>query len=83
MLSHDLARELLARRNNDVRIEILVDDDPAEVRDVYATRIELRDSGASRGSTYELPPEEIVTYLADDDVIVIRAGLLVIGGPDL
>jgi hypothetical protein len=43
MLSHDLARALLARRNNDVRIEVLIDDDPAGERGHLVQRTDLRD----------------------------------------
>jgi hypothetical protein len=77
MLSHDLARALLDRRNNDVRIEVLVDDDPAGVRDLLVRRVELRDlPDGSRHRT-----DEVVVYDTDDDVVVIRAAYVVVGGP--
>lgn len=81
MLSHDLARALLAHRNNDIRIEVLVDDDPAGERDLYAYRVDLRDSGKARGSFHELPADQVVAYVPDDDVILIHAGFVVLGGP--
>lgn len=80
MLSHDLARALLAHRNNDIRVEVLVDDDPSGVRDIWAKRIELRDGGAMRGSEYHMPGSELVAYDGEDDVVVIRAGFVVLGG---
>jgi hypothetical protein len=80
MLSHDLAHALLARRNNDVRIEVLVDDDPAGERDIWAKRIELRDD-LRDGSTFRITADELVTYDTDDDFVVIRAGYVIVGGP--
>lgn len=79
MLSHDLARALLARRNNDVRIEVLVDDDPAGVRDFLVKVTDLRDFEPSSGST-TVPPEEVVAYDAKADAIVIKAGSIAVGG---
>ncbi len=64
MLSHDLARELLARRNNDVRIQVITDADD----EAYETQmIELRDQ-------HDLQADAVVTYDPTGDVIVIRAG---------
>lgn len=79
MLSHDLARLLLARRNNDVRIEVLVDDDPAGERGLLVKVTDLRDFEPSSGAT-TVPAEEVVSYDAEDDVIVIRAGSIAVGG---
>lgn len=79
MLSHDLARALLARRNNDVRIEVLVDDDPTGQRGYLVQRTDLRDFEPSNGAT-TVPAEEIVAYDTEGDVIVIRAGSVVVGG---
>jgi hypothetical protein len=81
MLSHDLARLLLARRNNDVRIEVLVDDDPAGGRDIWAKRVELRDRGVTTGSAWEVPAGQVVEYDPDDDVIVVKAAFVVLGDP--
>lgn len=81
MLSHDLARALLARRNNDVRIEVLVDDDPAGERPLFARRVELRDRGAVTGSTWAIPADEVVEYDGDDDVVVVKAAFVVFGEP--
>ncbi len=78
MLSHDLARALLARRNNDVQVEFLTaapDGDSFLLR-----RVELRDGGFL--SAPELVgPEEVVEYDPERDVIVIRAGFVVTGEP--
>lgn len=82
MLSHDLARALLARRNNDVRIEVLVDDDPTGERGIWASRVELRDCGVSGGSIWQLPSSEVVTYDDEDDTVVVRAAFVVVGEPD-
>jgi hypothetical protein len=79
MLSHDLARELLSRRNNDIRIEVLVDDDPAGLRDYLMRRTDLRDFEPSNGAQ-TVPAGEVVAYDAEDDVIVIRAGSIAVGG---
>lgn len=80
MLSHDLARALLARRNNDVRIEVLIDDDPAGERGYLVRRVGLRDD--LRGSA-QIPAGDVITYDTADDVIVVRAGCVVVGeAPD-
>jgi hypothetical protein len=76
MLSHDLARALLARRNNDVRIEVLVDDDPKGEREIFASRTELRDDSES---SYRVATGEVVSYDAEDDVIVIKAAFVAVG----
>lgn len=82
MLSHDLARALLARRNNDVRIAVLIDDDPDGERDVWETRVPLRDD-LSDGSAFKATTDQVVTYAPEDDAIVIRAGFVITGGkPD-
>ncbi len=81
MLSHDLARLLLAHRNNDIRVEVLVDDDPAGERDLHAQWVDLRDGGTARGSWHELPADQVVAYNPDEDVVVIRAGFVVVGEP--
>lgn len=80
MLSHDLARALLSRRNNDIRIEVLVDDDPAGEREIWAKQVELRDD-LRGGSTWQIGSDDLITYDTEGDVIVIRAGFVIIGGP--
>ena len=80
MLSHDLARILLAHRNNDVRIEVLVDDDPAGERAIRPQWCGLRDSMPA-GSGFAVPAGEVVVYDAEDDVLVVRAGVVAVGDP--
>lgn len=78
MLSHDLARELLARRNNDVRVEVLVDDDTTG--ETYQTvMVELRDQDPTIDP--DLNDDAVVGYSGLNDVIIIRAGLVVLGDP--
>lgn len=79
MLSHDLARALLAHRNNDVRVEVLVDDDPAGDRDIWAKRTELRDD--RRCGAFQVPAEDLVGYDGENDVVVIKAAFVVVGEP--
>lgn len=78
MMSHDLARQLLARRNNDVRIEVLVDDDPTG--ETYQTvTVELRDQDPTIDP--DLNDDAVVSYSGLNDVIIIRAGLVVLDDP--
>jgi hypothetical protein len=78
MLSHDLAQELLARRNNDVRIQVLLDDDPDG--ETYQTcLVELRDQDPTIDP--DLNGEPVVTYDHDGDVVVIRAGIVTLSNP--
>jgi hypothetical protein len=81
VLSHDLARALLARRNNDVLIEVLVDEDPTGERELQTQRVDLRDGGQATGSMWQVPSDLVVEYDGADDVVVIRAGFVVLGGP--
>jgi hypothetical protein len=77
VLSHDLAQELLARRNNDVRIQVLIDDGS----DDYLVRlVELRADEITLDDDYRDDP--VVGYDAFNDVVIIRAGLIVTQLPD-
>ncbi len=78
MLSHDLARALLARRNNDVQVEFLTEGPDGD--SVLLRRVELRDGGFL-AEPERVSPEEVVEYDPDRDVIVVRAGFVVAGGP--
>lgn len=79
MMSHDLARELLARRNNDVRVRVILDDDPTGK--TYTTQlIELQDADPTIDP--DLRTDPVVAYDATHDVIVIYAGCVVIGAGD-
>ncbi|GIF08713.1 hypothetical protein [Actinoplanes siamensis] len=74
MLSHELARELLARRNNDVRIQVVLDDNPGG--EAYTTvLVELRDQDSTIDP--DLRAQPVVTYDATADAVVIRAGAVV------
>lgn len=78
MLSHDLARALLARRDNDVRVQVLVDDDPTG--ETYrVSLVQLRDQ--DRTIDPDLNAEPVVGYDADADAVVIRAGCVVLADP--
>lgn len=73
MLSHDLAHALLARRNNDVRVEYLTD---APDGDGFLLRqLELRDS-PFLGEPERVASDEVVTYDAGQDWVIIRAGFV-------
>ena len=76
MNSHELAKALLVRRVNDVRIEVLIDVDEEEPR---ISRTELRDhvEGGYR-PTYLLDSAYVVAYDPLVDVIVIKAGTVVV-----
>jgi hypothetical protein len=80
VLSHDLARILLARRNNDIRVEILVDDDPTGEREIYQRRIGLRD-GVTLTCGYYAAADDLVVYDGKEDVVVIKAAFVVVGEP--
>ena len=68
VLSHDLARALLARRNNDVRIEVLVDDDPTGQRAIRSSLTELRDD-INDGSGFHVPATDVMSYDAAADCV--------------
>lgn len=80
MTSHELARMLLARRDNDVRIRVLIDDDPT----CETYRYQLVD--LARDDTLldsDLRAEPAVTYNPADDVVVINAGVICLLDPDV
>jgi hypothetical protein len=74
MRSHDLARRLLARRDNDIQVEVVVSEDPKSDDDKLS-RTELRDSREVEG----VSPDEVLAYDSQHDFLVIRAGLVVAG----
>lgn len=75
MLSHDLAHELLAHRNNDVRVEVLVDDDTTG--ETYKTvMVELRDQDPTIDP--DLREDPVIGYDSVNDVVFIRAGIVVV-----
>jgi hypothetical protein len=77
--SHELAKLLLSRRANDIRIEVLVDEDPDA--DYEPQMTSLRDAGDGNGNPISttIPADQIVVYDSEEDVIVIRAGVIVAG----
>ena len=74
MLSHDLARELLSRRNNDVRIQVLTDAGDEGFRNQL---VELRDQDPTIGPEYRTDP--VVTYDPYAEAVVVRAGVVTSG----
>lgn len=79
MLSHDLARALLARRNNAIRVEVLVDDDPSGERAIWPAYVGLRDGGTATDSQWQVTSDEVVTYDPKADAVVIKANFVVTG----
>jgi hypothetical protein len=79
MLSHELARLLLARRDNDVRIEVLLDDDPTG--ETYRTyMVELRCDDTLLDP--DLRSDGAVHYDPRADALVIHAGVVTLIDPD-
>lgn len=76
--SHELARMLLARRDHTLYVEVLVLDDNEDDNVPWPTeRTELRDVP---GHSFTIPAEELLEYDSRNDVLVLKAGLIV--GPD-
>lgn len=81
MLSHDLARLLLARRNNDVKIEVLIEEYEEDVvaefeEDREATGgqlVDLRDGDLEENP---LKSDYMVGYDSTTDCIVIKGGTI-------
>jgi hypothetical protein len=70
--SHDLARALLARRDNDVRIEVIVSEGDDKH---YAITTELRDyTELGYKSQHHVESKDVVVYDPTSDTIVIKAG---------
>lgn len=79
MLSHDLAHTLLNMRNNDIRIEVLLDDDPTG--ETYHTKlVELRCDDTTIDD--DLREEPTIVYSPTADVVVIRTGVIVTIGTE-
>lgn len=81
MLSHDLARLLLARRNNDVKIEVIVKEYTPEVvadfeDDRDATGGQLVDFRDGDLEENPLKPEFMVDYNPIADCIIIKGGTI-------
>lgn len=78
MLSHDLARELLKRRNNDVRFSMVIDTKGEASREVHDIR--MRDD--SENPENVIPPTAVVTYFPTGDYIIIELDVLELGYGD-
>jgi hypothetical protein len=77
MMSHELARLLLSRRNNDIRFTVTVDADPTGLEDPEeGLQVELADAEAERRGE---PAPELVEYDPEQDVLVIRLGTIYLG----
>lgn len=77
MLSHDLARLLLARRNNDVKFEVgsnLDADSPVDVTNWHI--VEMMDDRERVISGKEIPPEQVVLFNSEHDYLLIRLGIV-------
>ena len=76
VLSHDLARELLKRRNNDVRIAVLlIDGDDATFDFLAELRCDLDARNPDRDET-------VVDYSPLVDAVVIKAAYVPTSEPD-
>jgi hypothetical protein len=72
MNSHELAHALLARRVNDVRIEVVFSEGDDNY---YTTTTELRDyTDFGHKPEYHVEAKDIVGYDPTSDTIVIKAG---------
>lgn len=72
--THELAKALLARRNHTLRVEVLVDFDPDADLEPQVT--ELRDAP---GWSWTVPPSDLLHYDSENDVLILRAGVIVTG----
>jgi hypothetical protein len=63
---------LLARRNHTLHIEVLVDDSPDNPEYTPQTT-DLRDNEVW---SHAIPSEELLTYDAENDFLVLRAGVI-------
>ena len=79
MMSHALAKALLERRDNNVRIQVIIDDDPTG-RTYRTQLVELRDN--DRIIDPDINIEPVVAYDGINNVIVIKAGVVALVDPD-
>jgi len=79
MLSHDLARLLLSRRNNDLKFEVWVDADPTGLEDLTCHTIEMEDDRQRVMTGKVVPPEEVLTFNSDYDYLLLRLGVVYLG----
>jgi hypothetical protein len=70
MKSHELAKALLARRDNDIRFDVYVTDDTGNYTTMYT---ELRDHIENGYEEPQwVPSEEVIYYDSTADFLVIR-----------
>jgi hypothetical protein len=81
MLTHDFARLLLSRRNNDLKFEVWVDDDPTGVEDQTRHVIEMADDRERVRSGGTVAPEYLLTYVAENDYLLLHLGTIFLGDP--
>lgn len=79
MQSHDLARALLARRNNDIQFVVEVAEEGYDDGDFHSTemaddRQRVRDGGT-------VP--DVISYDSEHDFIVIKLGTIFLGDPEV
>lgn len=79
MLSHDFAKLLLSRRNNDLRFvaEVCCPGHDDEDGDVCRTRME--DDYRREIGQPEVDPDQLVTYDSDDDALDVSLGPIYAG----
>jgi hypothetical protein len=82
MLTHDFARLLLSRRNNDLKFEVWIDDDPTGLEDETRHVIEMVDDRERVKSGGTVAPEHLVTYVAEGDYLLLHLGTIFLGDPD-
>jgi hypothetical protein len=70
VLSHELARALLARRDNDVRIVVIASDGGTDDLEIS---VPLRDS-ADEMETHRVTSDQVVHYFPTADEVAIFAG---------
>lgn len=76
MNSHELAKLLLSRRANDIRIQVWVDTDPTGLEDPTSHRVEL---GDMPDRWWTVPAEELLTYDSENDLLILKAGCVYLG----
>lgn len=79
MTSHELARLLLARRDNDVYLQVLIDDDPSgQTYSARTVRLQCDDDLLDP----DLRAAPVVTYDSQRDGVVIAAGSVALTDPE-
>jgi hypothetical protein len=74
MMSHDLARELLKRRNNDIRFLLELDQ---KGKDTYNIHIRMRDD--SEEPDCVISPQEAINYYPPGNYILVELDILELG----